>query len=145
MGERTAKCVRHGLVVCSKCVVVTDAAKRMCYAINNAIAHNGWDTLNNGYMAFRLDDGTTNGTVYDSKRDAIRFTDEQYHAYFCFRQAMGGANPRDCQLFLDVNRHAQEHGGHLRDPDAERAPSIILPTRAHDLLTGRMSLRDYRQ
>lgn len=136
MPERSAKC-KHGLVVCSRCVVVTDAAKRMSYAVNNVIAHKSWGELQNGFMAFRIDDGTTNGTVYDSKADAMRFTDEQYNAYFCFRQAMGGANPTDCQLFLNIHRHVYDSGGHMRNPDVERS-HIIVSTRSHDIMRGRI-------
>jgi hypothetical protein len=138
MQVRSARC-KHNLVVCTRCVVVTDAAKRMADHINAKVVFTPWDQLVNGYMAFRLDDGSSNGTLYDSKADAVRFTDEKRNAYFCFRQGIAGVNPRDCQIFLDVHRHAYANGGHLADPDLKRQSSLILSTKGYDVLTGRIN------
>jgi hypothetical protein len=129
---------KHGNVVCSKCVIVTDAAKRMADQINGRIAFsNSWE-IRNCYMAFRLDDGSTNGTLYDSKPDAIRHTDEKQHAYFCIRQGLAGVSPLDCQIFLNVHRWAYNNGVPFADPDLRHSPDIILSTRAYDMLTGRI-------
>lgn len=139
MPTRANTC-RHGQQVCSICVTITDAARRMSDTINLKITCQPWDVLANGYMAFRLDDGSSNGTIYDSKADAVRFTDEKRHAYFCFRTAMAGANARDCQLFLDMNRAAADAGIPLAEPATRRAgsTSLILPVTAHDVLTRRI-------
>jgi hypothetical protein len=128
---------KHGMRICSRCVIVTDAAKRMADRINTCVAFTSWDTLCNGWMAFRLDDGSSNGTVYDSKPDAVRFTDEKRHAYWCFRQGMGGVPAKDCQLFLDFHRHAYDNGVPMAQTDVKRESSLILSTRAYDIMTGR--------
>src|ERR1700747_3268266 len=99
---------RHNLEVCSRCVVPSDAAKRMADTINLKIVSHTWDELVNGYMAFRLSDGTSDNVLYDFKQRAARYTDEKQYVYFCFRNGLGGANPRDCQIFLDFNRAAAE-------------------------------------
>jgi hypothetical protein len=134
---RNAKC-KHGLVVCTRCVIVTDAAKRMCDIINAMVTFKGWDELANGYIAIRLDDGSSNGTLYDSYEDALKFTDEKQNAYFCFRQAMGGANARDCQIFLEFQRYVVASGIPRKHPETKRAVSPILSIKGYDIMTGRM-------
>lgn len=109
----------------------------MSDTINLKIVSFPWDMLCNGYMAFSLADGTSDGTIYDSQRDAARFNDPKRYAFFCFRIALGGANARDCQLFLNVNRAAADAGIPMAEPDIKRQRSIILSTRGHDILTGR--------
>lgn len=91
-------------------------------------------------MAFRLQDGTSDGNLYDTKKDAIRHVgDYKYWAFFCFRNALGGANPKDCQLFLDMHRHAYENNGQLTDPDdIHGGPDTIIPTRQYDAIFGRV-------
>lgn len=128
---------KHNLVICSRCIVVTDAAKRMSDHVNGRLAFtNPWD-IRNKYMAFRLTDGWSSGDVYDTKKDAIRFNDHKQFAFFCFRAAMGGVNPKDCQLFLNIHRHAYEHGGQLADPDdVTGGPQPIVRTEVHDRFNG---------
>jgi hypothetical protein len=135
------KC-EHGLVICSRCVIITDAARRMSDTINGVMVENAshlWD-IKNCYMAFRLQDGWCDNALYDTKLQAIQHTDEKRFAYFCFRSAMGGANPKDCQIFLNINRHAASHGGHLANPDrADGGPDHIMKQSVYDRLTNRPS------
>jgi hypothetical protein len=143
-----ARC-QHGLVICSKCVVITDAARRMSDAINARITFGSWE-IRNCWMAFRLQDGSTDGNLYDTKADAIRHVSNyKYWAFFCFRNAMQGAKPFDCQIFLDLHRHAYENGGQLTDPDARHpnnprimtgGSDLIIPTRQYDGFTGKKRL-----
>jgi hypothetical protein len=135
--NRPPKCANHGVYGCSRCVIVTDAGKRMADMINLMVAFKSWDELQNGYMAFRLDDGSSNGTLYDSYEDAIRFTDETRHAYFCFRQAMGGANPKDCEIFLAFNRHVTEAGIPRKHPETRRAITPILSIKGYETYSKR--------
>lgn len=132
---------QHGLVICSRCIIVTDAARRMSDQINGRLTfYNPWD-IRNKYMAFRLTDGWSNGDVYDTKLDAVKHNDEKLFAFFCFRAAMGGVKPKDCQLFLNMNRHAAEHGGHLADPDqANGGPQPIVRTEVYDRFSNRSRL-----
>ena len=134
--QRNPRC-RHNLVVCSKCVVVTDAAKRMSDHINGLIMFTPWEARN-GWMAFRLQDGGSDGVLYPTRQDAIAHqSNEKLCAYFSFKSAMGGTNPRDCQLFLNVHRHAYSvDGGRMAEP---AAPQLIMPTKYYDYLTGRFN------
>lgn len=128
---------RHGQQICSICVVVTDAARRMCDRINLMLVCQPWDALAHGFMAFSLDDGSCNGDFYDSYQAATRFNDTHRYAVFAFRSAMAGANPRDCQLFLDMGRAAAAAGIDWAEPALTRS-QLIIPTRAHDILTRRI-------
>jgi hypothetical protein len=107
--------------------------------INSRIVFNSvWD-IRNCWMAFRLEDGWSDGNLYDSKEDAIKHVSSyQYYAFFCFRNCMAGSTPRDCQIWLDLHRHAYEHGGLLTDPDIPGGgPQIIVSTKGYDHLTFR--------
>jgi hypothetical protein len=129
------KCV-HGLRVCSRCVIVSDAAKRISDTINLHITFNHAWEIHSKWMAFRLADGTSDGVIYDSFTDA---TSHQPYpercAYMCFRQVMGGANPRDAQLWLEMERNAADARLALHE---DKAPRLIVPVKYHDYRTGRV-------
>jgi hypothetical protein len=132
-----AKCERHNMPACSKCIVVTDAGRRMSDIINAVITFRGWDELQNGYMAFSLADGSSNGDFYDTYDDALRHTDESRTAYFCFRQAMGGGNPKDCEIFLAFNRYAVAAGLPRKHPESGRGIMPILSNKGYERFNGR--------
>jgi hypothetical protein len=134
---RSNVCLKHGNQVCSKCVVVTDAAKRMCDAINLHLVCQPWEALVGSWLAFALTDGSSKGEVYDTYQDAVRHNDPKRYAIFAFRNAMGGANARDCQLFLEMHRAATDAGIDWAEPKQNRS-SLIIPTRGHDILTRRI-------
>lgn len=139
---RPPKCATHGNIACRYCTGVTDAGKRISALVNNMVAFRGWDELNNGYMAFRLEDGNSpdHCTLYDNYEDALKHTDETQCAYFCFRQAMGGISPHDAEIWLMYNRAAVASGVPRRVPDVRRreVPVLpILPIETYDRITGR--------
>ncbi len=118
------KC-KHGNVVCSRCAVVTDAAKRMSDRINLHLTFTPFEELKNGWMAFALADGDTDGVIYPSKSEAIRHQRNEFlYMYVAFRNMFGGCKPLDMQLYLDMHRHAYEQGGRLHEPEA---PQLIRP------------------
>jgi hypothetical protein len=105
--------------------------------INLMVLSHPWDTLCNSWMAFKLADGDSDGVLYDTRQDAIRHQlHETMCAYFHMRNGMGGANVRDCQLFLNVHRQVYDAGGRFTDP---QSPSIIMSTRGHDIMSGRVN------
>lgn len=134
-GERSATC-RHGNVVCYMCgPVVTDAARRMAGEINVRVVCTPWDQLIRSWMAFRLSDGSSDGTLYDTRADAVRHQlHETLCAYFCMRQAQNGVRPKDCQLFLDVHRQIYDAGGRMADAPQD----ILISTRGYDIMMGRI-------
>lgn len=136
MQTRSAKC-RHGYVVCSQCVVITDAAKRMHERINLMLIAQPWEVLKTSWMAFKLEDGDSDGVLYDTREDAIKHQlHENLCAYFFLRTALGGVPLRDCQLFLNIHRQVYDAGGRFTEP---RTPQFIMSSWGHDKLTGRVN------
>lgn len=110
---------QHGNYVCARCVVVSDAARRMSDHINARVVSTPPDELfHNPYMAFALEDGRTDGVLYPTKSEAVRHQPNEFrYMYFSFRRSMGGCSPKDAQLFLEYHRHAYDNGLRLTDPD----------------------------
>jgi hypothetical protein len=134
--QRSSKC-KHGYVICSKCVVITDAAKRMSDYINLMLVAQPWEVIKTSWLAIRLEDGNCDGTLYDTREDAIKHQlHENLCAYFFMRTALGGVPQRDCQIFLDTHRHIYDNGGRLADP---AAPQVVMSTYGHDVITGRVN------
>lgn len=85
------------------------------------------------WVAIRLQDGGSDGNLYDSREDAIRHQiDERFCAYVCMGAMMQGAKPLDCAIYLEVHRQAYDSGMRLHEPEA---PQIIMPTTLYDRLT----------
>jgi hypothetical protein len=75
------KC-KHGNRICSMCVIVSDAAKRASDVVNSYAVFTPYEDLINCYVALRLSDGGHDGTLYYSKREAVRHqSDEKLCAY----------------------------------------------------------------
>jgi hypothetical protein len=126
---------RHGHAICTQCLVVSDAAKRMADIINGIVTFTPLWELRNKWLAIRLQDGGYDGVVYDSREEAIRHQiDERFCVYVCMRTMMQGAKPIDCEIFLEVHRQAYDEGMRLHEPEA---PQIIMPTGVYDRIMGR--------
>lgn len=129
--------------LCASCVIVTDAAKR-AYDIVNAVVHyTDWSYRIRLWVALRLADGGSDGTLYESRREAVRHqAHEQQCAYFSYRGAPNGfASHKDAQLYLDYHRHAYDNGARLPDPDAPNGgPELIMPTPLEQVMLQRALL-----
>lgn len=108
-----------------------DAGKRASDAINMHILFNKWDDIKNKWMAISLADGSTDGVIYDNKKDAVK---KQIHesqcAYVCFRNLMAGSRPQEMVIFLQFNRDAYAAGFRMPDPDDAFGGKQVLPTAA---------------
>lgn len=126
-----AKC-KHGNTLCSQCIVADDAAKRAWEQLKNLAVHTDWETRMHSIVTIRLRDGYVDGTLYESKRDAVRHCggNEQWYAFFSFRSAPNGfGSPRDAAVFLAYHRLAYDRGFRLPDPDDRHGgPDLIMPT-----------------
>jgi len=127
------KC-RHNLVICSRCVQVSDAARRMAGTINLITLFTPYDHLMNSCMAFRLDDGSSDAVLYPSRRVALQYQLRPCCVFY-FRHTPGGVNSADCQIFLDVNRVAFENNRVAwTDPES---PDIIISDRSAQIMRGK--------
>lgn len=104
-----------------------DSAKRMCDTINGRIAFIPFMDLRTKWMAFKLQDGSSNGDLYDTRKDAVRFNPE-YCCYFTFLNTPGGATVRDIWLYMQFHRHAYSRGARMADPDDNNGgKDFLLP------------------
>lgn len=96
-----------------------DAGKRAADIINSYYSYVEWDDLKHKFVAISLADGSSDGTLYDSKKDAVRHQSfEQQYAYVGFRNlGPSGASPRDLSVYLQVCRKAYNAGMRLVDPE----------------------------
>jgi hypothetical protein len=136
----TEVCKEHGRRVCSQCIFVDDAAKRAYDIVRSYTAFVEYSERIGKWVALRLSDGGSDGTLYDSKRDAIRHqAHEQMCAYFSYRGAPEGfANVKDAAVWLEFHRHAYDNGFRLADPDDPGGgPELIMPT-AEEQLYGQL-------
>lgn len=117
-----------------------DAGRRASDTLNTTIAHHGWWTIRDKWMAFTLADGSSDGVLYDNKRDAVRHqADEMKCAYVCFRSLGQGARWKDMAIFLKFNRDLYAKGYRMPDPDAVNGgPQPLMTTRWNDFYSGKM-------
>jgi hypothetical protein len=109
-----------------------EAGKRMAGTLNLHLAAG----VTRGFAAFRLTDGTSDGTVYDCRADAIR---HQLHETLCWYESL---RPRsfgadECALTLAYARAAYDAG--WRNP--ADAPAPIKPVRLEDFVAKTRQLR----
>lgn len=118
---------------------VPDDAKRFADIVNGYIAFVQPEELRTKWIAVRLSDGGHDGTLYDSKRDAVRHQlDEFLCCYFSFRNTMNGISARDAHYYLEYNRKLYAGGARMPDPDAMNGgPDPFLSVGLYDEMVGR--------
>lgn len=127
---------RHGHRICTQCIAVSDAAKRMSDIINGLITFNDPWAIRTTWLAIRLADGGYDGNVYATREEAINHqSDERLCAYVCMATMISGAKALDCAIFLEFHRQAYDAGMRLHEPEA---PQLIVPTSMYDRMTGRV-------
>lgn len=103
-----------------------EAGKRMADALNAKVVFGGLGTFGR-WMTFRLDDGSSNGTLYDSVTDAIARVPSV--AAYWFEQVRPSSYSADeCALTLRYARAAYDAGWR---PDVQY-PTPIMPVRLED-------------
>lgn len=114
----------------------------MSDAINMYRMNMPWEWLKDKWMAFSLQDGTSDGVLYDSKQDAVRHQLHEFQCcYIAFVNLMGGAKPVECMTFLNFTRDAYDSGMRLVDPDDVNGGRDVVPTAtAIDNMRGKVRL-----
>lgn len=109
-----------------------EAAKRASDLANSYLTWYPPFDIRNKWLAFKLEDGTSDGVLYDTKREAVRHQhgNEQWYAFFPFRNCLGGTNAREMAIFLLWNRDAYNNGMRMPDPDDVHGGRDVLMTAA---------------
>jgi hypothetical protein len=111
---------------------VSDEAKRFSDIVNGLLTFSEPWEIKNSWMAIRLQDGGYDGTLYDTRTEAIRHqSDEKLCCYFPIGNFIHGLTPEDAQLILDVQRHAYDSGLRVTD---EQVPDVITSIEQGDIL-----------
>ena len=103
----------------------SDAARRVSdtYRLHRLAA--GMDAIGQWFAA-RLDDGTSDGVLYETKRDAVRHQhhNEQFYAFV----AVGPWDVDLCEAeaFIQMNRTLYDAGLRLSDPDHARGGREVI-------------------
>lgn len=119
---------------------MTDAARRAYDMVNGLVHFTTWEHRIRCWVVIKLSDGSSDGILYESRRDAVRHQlDERTCAYFSFRNSPNGfSSQTDAQLYLDYHRMAYDQGFRLPDPDAScGGPELIMPTTREQLMLQR--------
>jgi len=85
------------------------------------------------FLAVALADGTSDGVLYDTKRDAVRHQKhrEQLYAFVCI--SPGDVTPCEAEEFLATARMLYDKGIRLTDPDhAKGGREVIQRAAAED-------------
>lgn len=116
----------------------SDAAKRAADIINGYVAFIPRDELKYKYVAIRLSDGSSDGNLYDTKREAVRHQlDEKLCAYVSFAAIPVGTTAREMEVFLKFNRDVYDAGISFVDPDDHRGGrEVLMTTRLRDYYRG---------
>lgn len=117
---------------------LVDAGKRASDIVNGYRTFVDWEELRYKWVAIRLSDGGHDGTLYDSKADAVKHQlHENLCAYVCFANLVGGSDPYEMAIFLQFNRDAYDSGMRLVDPDsATGGPEALITTGQRDFYKG---------
>lgn len=103
----------------------SDEAKACSDAVNLHVAAIGFDAVKK-WVAIRLSDGKSDGTLYDTKRDAVAHQlDEFLCAYVCIPPS--GMNACQAESYLQVHRKLYEAGFRLADRDAPHGGRQVIP------------------
>jgi hypothetical protein len=100
---------------------LADAGNRASSAINLALLTGDIGR----WIALRLADGSTDGTTYDTRADAIR---HQFHEQLCcyVKVPPDGMPPEHATRFIQLNRALYDAGYRLADPDMPGEPIYPL-------------------
>lgn len=114
---------------------ICDAGRRASDTINELLAHNGRQNLAHKWIAIRLEDGSYDGTLYDTRQDCVKHQKDEFMcAYFSFRLMGNGVQPMEIARVLAYHRDAYKAGFRLPDPeDRNGGLELLMPTATYDL------------
>jgi hypothetical protein len=102
-----------------------DSAKRMSEGAMLAWEADEWASVGK-FMAFKLEDGSTDHVLYPRKRDAVTHVSNEFH--YCFIQLHpGGMGLCEAHIMLEFHRKAYKAGFRLADPEAAHGGRSPIP------------------
>lgn len=113
---------------------VIEAGKRAADHINLHMVVNPRDEIRDKWLAIKLEDGSSDGVMYDTAPDAVRHQRfEQQCWYVCFRGINpGGFTAKDCSIMIMHYRKAYAAGLRFVDPD-NRVRVPVMSSQRYDI------------
>ena len=110
----------------------SDPAKRVSDTYNLHKAVDQYGTVGK-WLAFRLDDGSSDDVLYDSKQDAVSHQHHNEHFYMFVKMGPASMSVCDAETILSVHRRMYDAGFRMADPDSRTGgPDMIKRTSAED-------------
>lgn len=112
-----------------------DAGKRMSDIVNSQVYLHDFDEIVRSFMAFSLDDGSSDNTLYPSMSAARSHQrgDNRNYAYISLRSSPSGMPKKEAWHVLLWWRAAREIGGQAPDPDSIHANHMpVMPVTSED-------------
>ncbi len=115
-------------------VELFDAGRRAADAINKHIHNQGWWEIRHKWIAIRIADGTSDGVLYDTKRDAVRHQHDEFTcAYLCYKGLAQGAKDTDAAILIKFHRDMYKAGFRMPDRDNRfGGPDAVMSTQRND-------------
>jgi hypothetical protein len=112
----------------------TDAAKRLCDGFNLHRVADPFGCIGK-WMAAALNDGSSDGVLYDSKRDAVRHQHHNEQWYTYVKLIPTSMNVCEAEVMLATARNLYDKGMRLTDPDHKHGgPDLIKRLTVEDAL-----------
>lgn len=96
----------------------SDEARRMSDTIRQAIVDGHADK----WIAFAMEDCTTDGVTYERRRDAIRYHANKARMFMYVKVPWDDCTPRAAEVYIRLHRQLAKIGQHVADdemPDTE--------------------------
>jgi hypothetical protein len=132
MAQPQRKKCEHGNYLCELCVNVSDAGKRFADGVNGLLSFNRIWEVKHHWLAIKLEDGSVNSTIYDTKAAALKdqhHNEEQYF-YLPVGNFLTGLSYTDAECILQMSRMAYESG--IRYKQEDTAPELVMPFEGQD-------------
>lgn len=110
----------------------------MSEVVTNVRHSADWSEVRTGWMAFRLEDGRSDGVVYDSRDDAIRhhWNRSDKYFYFSLKNAIGGLPPDHATMILATARVQSSRGRYHPVPEnQDPIPRLTMEDYLDELYT----------
>jgi hypothetical protein len=108
-----------------------DEAKRAAEQVNLHLVADRERAIHS-WVAIRLSDGGSDGTLYDKRGDAVRHQLHETQCMYIKIPPDGIFTPKIAQRFLEIHRQVYQHGNRMAGVDDER--ELVIPMRIEDVL-----------
>lgn len=103
----------------------SDAAKRLSDTYNLHRIGAGWKAVRR-WIAVRLDDGTSDQVLYDTKLDAVTHQHHNEKFYAFIRIVPSSMTECDAEIMLRTHRTLYENGLRIADPDHKHGGMDVI-------------------